>query len=101
MKSNFITRLWRGEHDLHDTFWRYTIVIGLAVNVVTTIAGMALVINDMSFAAALVGYGLSVPYNLFILVALWRSSGAYKGPSFTARFMRVTGLVWMAFLTVT
>lgn len=101
MKAEFIARLWRGEHDLHDTFWRYTILVGLAVNVVTSIGFMVLVTYEMPLVAALVGYGLSIPYNIFILIALWRSAGAYKGPSFTATFMRVTGIVWMAFLTLT
>ena len=101
MSIHVIARLWRGEHDLHDTFWRYTIVIGLAVNVVTSVGFMVLITVGMPIAAAIVGYGLSVPYNVFILVGLWRSAGAYNGPQFTATFMRVSGVLWMALLTLT
>ena len=101
MNAGFIARLWRGEHDLHDTFWRYTIVIGLAINLATSAGFMVLITTGLPVAAAIVGYGLSVPYNIFILIALWRSAGAYKGPQFTATFMRVTGILWMALLTLT
>lgn len=94
-------RLWRGEHELQDTFWRYVILIGLLVNIATSVGFMILITNEHPVAALLVGYGLSVPYNIFALVALWRSANAYSGPQTTAEFMRVAGLAWIALLTLT
>ena len=100
MSGSLLARLWRGEHDLHDTFWRYTILYGLLVNVVTTIGFMALIAANMPAAAVIVGYAIPIPYNIFVVVAVWRSAGAYQGPISTAVFMRVTGILWMTVLSL-
>jgi len=94
-------RLWRGEHELQDTFWRYVILIGLLVNMATSVGFMILFTNEHPLAAFLVGYGLSVPYNVFALVALWRSANAYAGPRTTAEVLRIAALAWITLLTVT
>lgn len=96
-----VTRLWRGEHDLKDTFWRFAVLIALAVNVVTSIAFMGLVAAEMPLVAFLVGYGLSVPYNIFAGVAVWRSADAHQGLRTTAETLRIAAIVWLAFLTFT
>ena len=101
MTGGFIARLWRGEHDLHDTFWRYVILYGLIVNVATSVGFMALISLDRPAAAAFVGYALSVPYNVFVLVALFRAAGAYKGMPSTPAFMRIASVLWMVLLTIT
>ncbi len=101
MNTEAILRLWRGEHDLHDTFWRYVIVIGLIVNMTSSIAFIALITNEMPIAALFVGYVLTIPYNVFVLVAVWRSANAYQGMKTTAEFMRIVSLAWLALLTLT
>jgi hypothetical protein len=101
VNGTLITRLWRGEHDLHDTFWRYVIVYGLAVNMATSIAFMTLISMDRPIAAAFVGYCLSIPYNVFALIAVWRSAGNYKGMQSTSGFMRIVAVLWMGMLTIT
>ncbi len=101
MNGALIARLWRGEHDLHDTFWRYVIAYGLIVNIATSIAFVTLVTSGHPVAAAVIGYGVSIPYNVFAIVAVWRSAGRYQGMQSTSAFMRVVAILWMGMLTIT
>ena len=96
-----IARMWRGEHDLHDTFWRYTIMYGLLVNIVTSIAFVTLVTGGHPAMASIVGYGFSLPYNIFVVVAVWRSASRYQGMQTTSAFMRVVAILWMGMLSIT
>ncbi len=101
MNNTTIGRLWRGEIALHETFWRYTIAYGLLINAITSISFLILIANDQAIPALVLGYVVSLPCNLFLLIALWRSADRYRGARSTARFMQVAGAVWILLLSVT
>lgn len=101
MSTSLAARLWRGELPLHDTFWRYVIIYALLVNIATTLGFMVLLSNDQPAIALFVGYGLSVPYNVLALLALWRSADKHDGDRSTAQLMRIAGAAWIVLLTVT
>lgn len=101
MTDTPIARLWRGEIALHDTFWRHVVLYALLVNIATSVGFMALITSNQAVLALLVGYGCSIPYNLFVLIALWRSAENYDGDSSTAEFMRVAGTFWIGLLSIT
>ena len=56
---------------------------------------------DRPWAALLLGYGVSVPYNVLAIVGVWRSAGRYEGPVGHAEAARVVTLIVMLLLTVT
>lgn len=101
MGNTFIGRLWRGEFTLHETFWRYTVAYGLLINAITSVGFLILIVNGHTILAFLVGYGLAIPYNLFALIALWRSADRFEGERTTAEIMRIAGTVWILLLSIT
>jgi heme/copper-type cytochrome/quinol oxidase subunit 1 len=55
----------------------------------------------MPWVAFLAGYVLSVPYNVLVLVGVWRSAGRYEGEPRNADLARLAtaGLVLLLTLT--
>jgi hypothetical protein len=89
-----VRRLWAGEVPLARTFWEYAIVYGLLVNLLATIASFALLTEDASGVSALVLFLLPVPYNVLVMVAVWRSAARYPGPPVWADLARAAVVVW-------
>jgi hypothetical protein len=93
--------LWSGDLALDEAFWTWTVTVGLLVNVATSIMFLVLLLQDQPLAAVLVGYGLSVPYNVVATVGVWRSAARYGGPSLHANLARIVSVILMAGLTLT
>ncbi len=68
-----------GDLPLAEAFWTWTVVVGLAVNLSTTIAFLTLISLDRSQAALVAGYVFSVPYNVMAVIGTWRSAERYQG----------------------
>jgi hypothetical protein len=98
---NAIRRLWQGELPLSQAFWNWAIIGGIAVNLTTSILFMVLVMTDRIVAAFVVGYALSVPYNVVVAVGVWRSAGRYEGERHWADLARIVTVVGMAVLSIT
>ncbi len=96
-----LRRLWSGELPLDRAFWTYAVVGGRLVNLATSLAFLGLVTADRLIAAALAGYGLSIPYNVLAVVGVWRSAARHDGDPDRADLFRSVALVWMALLTLT
>ena len=94
-------RLWSGGLPLGEAFWTYAVLGGLVVNLVTSLAFLFLVLADRLLVALVVGYGLSVPYNVVALVGVWRAAERHEGDPAQATLARVVTLVGMILLTVT
>ncbi len=86
---------------LGEAFWIYAVVGGLAVNLITSLLFLILVSVDWLLAALVVGFGLSVPYNLVALVGVWRAADRHEGEPGLAQWARMVTLIGMILLTVT
>lgn len=95
-----LSRLWAGEMPLARAFWEYAIVYGFVLNLFTTIASFALLTADASSALALIIFFLPMPYNLFVLVAVWRAAARYAGPRHWAGFARMAVVLWVLLVTL-
>lgn len=93
--------LWLGELPLDEAFWTWAITIGLLVNLTTSALFLVLITADRPWAALLVGYAPSVPYNAVALVGVWRSAARYPGPAVHADLARIATAVAMLLLSVT
>lgn len=93
--------LWSGDLPLADAFWTWAVIGGLLVNISTSIACLALITADLPLAALIVGYGLSVPYNVVAVVGVWRSAARHDGPRSQASFARGASLILMLVLSLT
>lgn len=94
-------RLWSGEVPLGRAFWSYAVIGGLAVNLITSVSFLILVSADWPLAALVTGYGLSVPYNVVVLVGVWRAAERHEGDRDWATLARIVALIGMILLTVT
>ena len=92
--------LWTGEVPLRQAFWEYSVGYGLFLNLVTTLAFVALLINDANIALVALVFALPIPYNFVMVVAVWRSADRYSGPKTWADLARVGTVIWMVGLTI-
>ena len=53
---NALRRLWKGDFTLPQAFWNWAVARGIVVNVLTSIAFLALIMGDLIVAALVVGY---------------------------------------------
>ena len=56
---------------------------------------------DRPIAAFILGYALSVPYNILVTVGVWRSAERYTGEHKWADLARIVTIADMIFLSVT
>ena len=93
--------LWRGELPLSDAFWTWAVLGAVAVNLSTSIAFLLLIMAEQPVAALIVGYAVSIPYNILALVGVWRSAARHPGPALQADLARWLSLALLAGLSVT
>ncbi len=94
-------RLWRGEMPLADAFWTWAVAVGFIINGSTSIACYALLIADRPIAALIIGYLLSVPFNIVATVGVLRSTRREDADPALARFVRVIIIPVMVLLSLT
>ena len=87
-------RLWRGEESLARTFWEYAILYGTLGNAIATIGTFAAVAADAPAWVAVVLFGLPIPYNAFMVVAVWRSALRYRGAQEWSLLARIAVVIW-------
>lgn len=73
-RRSFFAARWHGDVPLSRLFWWDMAVVGTAINIATTIAALAVLAMKGSAAAALAVHLASLPYNLFLFLAVWRTA---------------------------
>ena len=96
-----VNDLWAGEVPLGEAFWRYAVAYGLLVNLVTSTLFLALLVRDAGLVPLIAVFALPIPYNVFAIVAVWRSAARYEGPNTWAELARVGAVIWLIALTAT
>ena len=96
-----LRRLWRGEMPLERAFWIYAVLVGIAVNMVTSALFVGLIATERPLAALIFGYGVSIPYNIVAIVGVWRAADRYPGDPTHARLARGITLIGMLLLSMT
>ena len=94
-------RLWRGELELATAFWNWAVFGGLIVNVSSSALFLVLIVNGHPISAILAGYAVSIPYNIFVSVGVWRSAAHHPGDPNWANFVRIVTIIGMILLSVT
>jgi len=96
--AGFFAARWRGEVPLSRLFWRDMVVVGSAINTVTTIAALGVLGLKAPAAAALAVHFAPLPYNLFLFLAVWRTSE--KARLATAWAAQLGAAAWLILATV-
>lgn len=89
----FIGRRWRGEASAAVVYWRDMLAVGSLANLSTSFAALMLAAQGADLLTAALTHFALLPYNVFLVVALWRT------PHRT-RTMAWTSLVWLGAVTV-
>jgi hypothetical protein len=96
-----VCQLWMGELALQNVFWNWAVVGGFCINLTSSLIFLFLISIDRTITAFIVGYVLTVPYNIIVTVGVWRSAGRYTGDRRWAELAKVITLVVMALLSAT
>jgi len=96
-----LSALWLGNLPLEVAFWKWAVIGGLGVNMSTSLAFLVLIMQGQPLAAFVVGYVLSVPYNIVATVGVWRSADRFSGPRHWADLARIVTTVGMVILSIT
>lgn len=86
---------------LAEAFWIWAVLVGLLVNILTTMGFLWLIMAEQRLAAFLVGYGCSVPYNIVAAVGVWRSAGRADADPRWAGAARLAVVLAMPILSLT
>lgn len=90
--GGFFSRRWRGHVPMQALFWRDMVLVGTLINLLATGVALALAASDLPIALAAAVHFAPLPFNLFLVAAVWRlpGSGAYRWAS----------LAWLVVVTL-
>jgi len=92
--------LWNGRVPLGRVFWEYAIAYGTVINLLTTLAAFISFANDWPEAVSIAIFFSPAPYNLLMIVAVWRSAARYPGRAIWATLARALIILWAALVTM-
>ena len=81
--KNFFVKFWNGELSLPMSYWGVGVGIGILYG---GLAGIFTVIAGLSDDAL---WGFIIPFQIYTVVGIWRSSNNYKGPKFWAVLAKI------------
>ena len=96
-RQYFLTR-WHGSIPLPRLLWRDTVAIGTLINLIAVLASVIAWDQGVGTAAAAAIFFSPLPYNLFLLFAVWRTSERVAEPG--RIIARVVAALWMFVVTV-
>jgi hypothetical protein len=91
---HLLSRLWHGEVALTRAFWECGMLYGSLANLAATIVAFAVLAVGWPPVLALTIFFLPVPYNVLIVVAVWRSASRHDGSRLWANLARLAVVVW-------
>jgi hypothetical protein len=90
--SGFFSGRWYGEVPVRELFWRDMVLVGTLINILFTGVALAMAASDLPIALAAAVHFAPLPYNLFLVAAMWRLPASVVH--------RWAALVWLAFVTL-
>ena len=85
--KNYFHKFWDGELPLVQSYWvvawLISIPVGFVIGTVTAVLGFPQ--NTM--------YAFFIPWYVFVIVGVWRSSDRYKGPKFWAILAKIAMII--------
>ena len=91
---------WRGEVPLGRAFWLWGIIGGGIVSLASSLLALAILANGGPGWLGLIVFAAHVPWNLVLLVGVWRSSDRPEVRKEMAQMARLTFVIWVLALSV-
>lgn len=95
-----IGEFWNGELPLARAFWRWGILGGAVVGLFSSALALTLVAADAPGWLALLVFAAHIPWNLVLLVGVWRSAERPEVGRDTANLARLAILAWVVALSL-
>ncbi|WP_027053012.1 hypothetical protein [Mesorhizobium erdmanii] len=93
MFADFFRLRWLGRAPLDRLFWRDMILVGTGINVASSAAALVLLGSKLPLGLVLAVHFAPVPYNVFLIVAVWRT--AEKSDGAKASLMMLGSALWL------
>jgi hypothetical protein len=90
---------WRGDVPLGRAFWIWGIVSGGIVSLACTTVALALLAGGAPGWLAIVVFAAHIPWNLVLLVGVWRSSEGSAVQKQTQQLARLAMVAWVLLLS--
>ena len=97
MRGFFASR-WRGDVPLGQLFWRDMLLFGTSINLAATLVALFVWALGGPTAAGFAIHVSPLPYNAFLLFAVWRSAERAAQPGASAA--RIGAVLWMVAATL-
>jgi len=91
--ASFIGKRWRGETTLIKLYWRDMLIVGSVINLFTGFIALMIAAQGGELWVAATVHFATLPYNVFLVLAVWRTPGR-------STVMAWTSLVWLGAVTV-
>ncbi|MGB4359178.1 MAG: hypothetical protein WBJ19_02050 [Rhodoferax sp.] len=91
--ANFFGSRWRSAAHLSQLYWRDMMIVGSLINLFTGFTALMIAAQGGDLRVAAMVHFATLPYNVFLVLALWRTPGR-------SRFMAWTSLVWLGTVTI-
>ena len=95
-----IIELWQGELPLGRAFWLWGVLGGAVVSLTSTLAAAMLLAADAPVWLAALAFAVHLPWNLVLLVGVWRSAGRPEVGRGVAQLAQGAILAWTVVLSV-
>ena len=86
-KKNFFVRFWNGQLSLPMSYWGVGVGIGILFSILVVIIIVMLGMHDDAM------WGFIIPFQIYTVVGIWRSSDKYKGPKFWAILAKIAVVI--------
>lgn len=96
--AGYFRKRWRGELPLARVFWNDMLLVGTIVNATTTLLAVLLVTAGVAKALALATFFAPLPFNVFLVVSVWRSADAATG--IAALAAKTVAVLWLLTATI-
>ena len=83
-KENIFVRFWNGKLSLPASYWGMGLLGGLLYGGTIGIFTMMLGMSEDAM------WGFIIPFQIYTVVGIWRSSDKYKGPKFWSILAKIT-----------
>jgi hypothetical protein len=95
-----IVEFWHGNLPLGRAFWLWGLLGGGIVSLFSTLLALALLAAEAPVWLAMLVFAVHIPWNLVLLVGVWRSAGRAGMSREIAHAARLIILAWVVALSV-
>jgi hypothetical protein len=99
-KIRTIVEFWRGGLPLGRAFWLWGILGGGVVSLFATLLALMLLAAGAPAWLAVLVFAAHIPWNLVLLVGVWRSAGRPEVSRAAANISRLVILAWVVVLSL-